>query len=312
MVAALNHHGRRHAPAAVGRPRSSTSNPSSRNFRDGITRTNSIALVGSMLTADGRRRPLRPTYRELLVGTADGPASVTLLTDARRAGHLCHSRRRATSRSRSPCAPVRSTPTRSRASTHPRDWPKRTARLVWRAAGRFGRLGQPALRRTHAVDHEAGDLRRPGRRSSTNVIVADHRRRTGRSRTSGRPAGRRSRGRRTRRDRIVESVAGRPSEIGALVGSGRQRRSRRRGRRRSVRATVAPCDGRCGGLRDRPTARSSACGHRPNTQAASASGRGDPSTSRATRRHRRAAGVSWPTYRAAADRSTLCERRQTR
>ncbi|MFP5489480.1 MAG: TetR-like C-terminal domain-containing protein, partial [Acidimicrobiia bacterium] len=102
-----------------------------RSFRDGVSRTNSIALVGSMLTptvdAD-----LLATYRELLVkprrerirtildaARHDGALDATP-TDLDVATTMCTGSFYAFS-----LAGV----------TPPRDWPRRTARLVWRAAG---------------------------------------------------------------------------------------------------------------------------------------------------------------------------------
>lgn len=102
-----------------------------RSFRDGITRTRSIALVGTMLTP-AAGDDLRATYRELLVRPRRERIR-TILDAAHREGALD------------------ATPTDLDVATTmctgsfyafslagvepPRDWPKRTARLVWRAAG---------------------------------------------------------------------------------------------------------------------------------------------------------------------------------
>ena len=102
-----------------------------RSFRDGITRTSSIALVGSMLTP-GVDDEVLAAYRELLVRPR-----------RERIGAILHRARRA--------GTVTGTPTELEVATTmctgsfyayalagvepPRDWPRRVARLVWRAAG---------------------------------------------------------------------------------------------------------------------------------------------------------------------------------
>jgi hypothetical protein len=98
---------------------------------DGITRTSSIALVGSMSTP-GVDADLLATYREILVRPRRERIGA-ILRDARRDGLLT------------------GTPTDLAVATTmgtgsfyayalagkepPRDWPRRVARLVWRAAG---------------------------------------------------------------------------------------------------------------------------------------------------------------------------------
>lgn len=102
-----------------------------RAFRHGITRTSSIALVGSMLTPGVDDR-LLATYRDLLVRPRRERIR-SILADAHRDGDLD------------------GTPTdldvattmctgsfyayALAGTTLPRDWPRRVARLVWRAAG---------------------------------------------------------------------------------------------------------------------------------------------------------------------------------
>jgi AcrR family transcriptional regulator len=102
-----------------------------RSFRDGITGARSIALVGTMLTPAAGDE-LRTTYRELLVRPRRERIRA-ILDAAHREGALD------------------ATPTDLDVATTmctgsfyafslagvdpPRDWPRRTARLVWRAAG---------------------------------------------------------------------------------------------------------------------------------------------------------------------------------
>lgn len=102
-----------------------------RHFRDGITSANSIALVGSMLSPGVDDGPAT-AYRELLVRPRRRRIR-SILDDARDAGLL-------TARP----ADLDVAVTMCTGSFYayalagtapPRDWPRRTARLVWRAAG---------------------------------------------------------------------------------------------------------------------------------------------------------------------------------
>lgn len=101
------------------------------NFRDGITRTNSIALVGSML-APSIEASLAAAYRERLVGPRRSRIR-DLLTDARRANEITATP-----------GDLEVAITMCTGSFYayalagvdpPKDWPRRTARLVWQAAG---------------------------------------------------------------------------------------------------------------------------------------------------------------------------------
>lgn len=102
-----------------------------RSFRDGVTRTNSIALVGSML-AGGVDEAVLATYRELLVQPRRERIRSILLA-ARRDGQVDGAP-----------ADLEVATTMCTGSFYayalagvepPRDWPRRVARLVWRAAG---------------------------------------------------------------------------------------------------------------------------------------------------------------------------------
>lgn len=130
VIAALHHIASGTRPALTG-DHLADLEAELRSFRDGITRTNSIALVGSMLTPTVGD-DLRSTYRELLVRPRRERIR-EILEAARRAGALD------------------ATPTELDVATTmctgsfyayalagvepPRDWPRRVARLVWRAAG---------------------------------------------------------------------------------------------------------------------------------------------------------------------------------
>lgn len=102
-----------------------------RSFRDAVTGTNSITLVGSMLL-DTVDPAVRETYRELIVrprrdriaaildaARADGaltgaPADLDVATTMCTGSFYAYA---------------------LAGRTPPRDWPRRVARLVWRAAG---------------------------------------------------------------------------------------------------------------------------------------------------------------------------------
>ena len=130
VVAALNHLAADTLPPRTG-DHLADLEAELRNFRDGITRTNSIALVGSMLTR-AVDETLATAYRDLLVGPRRARIRA-LLADGRRAGRLS-----------APPADLDVAVTMCTGSFYayalagvnpPRDWPRRTARLVWRAAG---------------------------------------------------------------------------------------------------------------------------------------------------------------------------------
>lgn len=130
LVAALHHIAASTRPALTG-DHLTDLEAELRRFRDSITRTNSIALVGSMLTPTVGDE-LRSTYRELLVRPRRERIR-EILDAAHRSGDLD------------------ATPTDLAVATTmctgsfyasalagtvpPRDWPRRVARLVWRAAG---------------------------------------------------------------------------------------------------------------------------------------------------------------------------------
>lgn len=102
-----------------------------RSFRDGITRTSSIALVGAMLTP-AAGDDLRATYRELLVRPRRERIRA-ILDAAHREGELD-----ATSTDLDVATTMCTGSFYAFALAGvepPRDWPRRTARLVWRAAG---------------------------------------------------------------------------------------------------------------------------------------------------------------------------------
>lgn len=102
-----------------------------RSFRDGVVSTRSIALVGAMLTP-AASDDLRATYRELLVRPRRERIR-EILDTARREGELDAT---ATDLDVATTMCTGSFYAFSLAGVDPpRDWPKRTARLVWRAAG---------------------------------------------------------------------------------------------------------------------------------------------------------------------------------
>lgn len=130
LVAALHHIASGTRPERTGDHRTDLE-AELRSFRDGITRTRSIALVGTMLTPAASDE-LRETYRELLVRPRRERIRA-ILDAAHRDGQLD------------------ATPTELDVATTmctgsfyayslagvepPRDWPRRIAGLVWRAAG---------------------------------------------------------------------------------------------------------------------------------------------------------------------------------
>jgi AcrR family transcriptional regulator len=130
VIAALRSIAERSRPEPTGDHRADLEGEL-RSFRDAITSTNSVTLVGSMLVGSVDEQ-VRQTYRELIVqprrdrigailsaaraggaitgAPADLDVAVTMCTGSFYAYALA-------------------------GRTPPRDWPKRVARLVWRAAG---------------------------------------------------------------------------------------------------------------------------------------------------------------------------------
>lgn len=130
VIAALRSIAERSRPEPTGDHRTDLE-AELRSFRDAITSTNSVTVVGSMLVGNVDEQ-VRDTYRELIVqprrdrigailhaarsdgavtGTpADLDVAVTMCTGSFYAYALA-------------------------GRTPPRDWPRRVARLVWRAAG---------------------------------------------------------------------------------------------------------------------------------------------------------------------------------
>lgn len=130
VVAALHRIASESRPDPTGDPLTDLENEL-RHFRDGISRANSIALVGSMLTPGVDERVLAD-YRELLVRPRRARIAA-ILHGARRAGLLTASP-----------ADLDVATTMCTGSFYaaalagtepPKDWPRRVARLVWRAAG---------------------------------------------------------------------------------------------------------------------------------------------------------------------------------
>lgn len=102
-----------------------------RSFRDGIVRTSSIALVGAMLTPAAGDE-LRSTYRELLVRPRRERIRA-ILDAAHRDGQLDAA---PTDLDVATTMCTGSFYAYSLAGVSPpRDWPRRVARLIWRAAG---------------------------------------------------------------------------------------------------------------------------------------------------------------------------------